>query len=691
MAKYTNAAFDVDDKHFRKGGRWKDRQEFTNWLCNELDLAQSARRGVESEIKNCWDYYEQARMRGSNMPWPDAADLPSPYAPEYVDAVHARLMQTVFVDPVWTVEGWGASAARAPFVEEFHQRAQEDERLQNYMDEWVLRGLVEGVGTIEVTEAIELRRERVKKRVALQLDEMTGAPVIGEDGQPMLAADPETGNIVEADPNGPEIPSAEIEADELQPVRLGPEYDVVPYMDFMVLPAHARNAKQVWGYSKRFWRRITQLEGSARRGIYDQEAVEGIGSDNDRANLTDEAPQGAQVVSQDGPTAQKELYEVQLLADCDGKGERWYRVTVHKDRKKLLRMKYDDRTTRYLRWYPFPKPGSVDRGYSLVGNKLIVVLEEDTARRNLTADRMALVASQPVKRLHTALWDPFEQPFGPKAVIDVRDMREVEPFTNMPDVPASVMAWRQHIRDDADRLVGQNDVSLGAGAAEDQSKPTATQVAATSSAMEVRINVITQRMREPMEELALARHTIWVNTLRTNTMMPPMRALAMSQRQQQVLGTPANGIYAQGVGNDQQVTADMLEGIFWFKPKGSVESANLVQQRNNFIGFLQTLPAVIQTNPAIAQIFMTMPAAKAMVEQMLRVFQWQDRQSFLGSEAQNVFDVMAQQQQMQQDPRMQLLMAVAGAGGMGGGQPAPGAGVPAPEGAGGPPPNGPVM
>ena len=601
-------------------------------------------------------------MRGSNSPWPDAADLPSPYAPEYTDAVHARLMQTIFVEPVWTVEGWGASAQQAPFVEEFHQRAQEDERLQGYADEWVLRGLIEGVGTLEVSESIEFRRERVKKRVALQLDEATGTPILGEDNQPLLAND-ENGEFIEA--QSPEQPSAEAELDVMEPVRLGPDYDVIPYLDFLVLPAHARNRKQVWGYAKRFWRRVPELTSLVNRGIYDKDAVEGIGTDNDRATLTDEAPQGPVVVSQDGPTAQKELYEVQLLADCDGQGERWYRVTLHKDRRQLLRMKYDDRTTRYIRWMPFPKPGSMDRGYSLITHKLISVLEEDTAVRNMAADRMAMVVGQPVKRLQGALWDPYEQPWGPRAVIDVRDMREIEPVQGVTDFSASLFNWRQNIRADADRLIGQNDVAQGQISEE---KRTLGEVQLVAGYAEVRINVITKRLAEPMEELFQARHTIWKNTLATNPKLPPQRAL--------VIGQGAQGVDAEGVYNDSQITPDMLEGVFWGKPRGSVETADINRRRQNFNAFLQTLPAIMQLNPTIGMIFQTIPAAKALVEQALTLNNIEDKQSFLGSEAQNVFDVYQQQQQIQQDPRMQLLMGIAGAGmGAGMGEPSLGTGA----------------
>jgi hypothetical protein len=274
------SAFDLTDGQLK--GQWKSWNDLAIWLAQELDLAQSGRSGVADEVKYAWRYYEQQRMRAGNEPWPDAADLPSPYAPEYTDALQARLMQTIFVDPVWTVEGWGQSAKKAPFVEEFLQRAQEDARLQAYADEWVLRGLVEGVGTMEVSEAFEVRRERVTKRVALQLGP-DGKPMHGENG-PMLAYGEDGESFVETD--DPNVPSAEAEMDEVQPVRLGPEFDVIPYLDFWTLPHHARHRKQVWGYVKRFWRRYVELQAAAKQGIYDKKAVEDIGPEDTRTNLS---------------------------------------------------------------------------------------------------------------------------------------------------------------------------------------------------------------------------------------------------------------------------------------------------------------------------------------------------------------------------------------------------------------------
>lgn len=655
----TKSAYDLKDSQI-KNPEFTSWDELGAWLSTQLDQAISMRGGANEEIRYSWDYYEQNRMRGRNAPWPDAADLPSPLAPEYTDAVQARLMQTIFTKPVWSVQGYGDSAKRARLVEEFHQRAQEDERLQGYLDEWVLRGLIEGVGTLEVSEAFDLRREVKRRRVRLETDPESGTPMMGEDAKPVLARHPETGDYLDAE-SPEEQNTAEVDVDQWEPVRLGPEYDVIPYMDFYVLPAHARNGKQVWGYAKRFYRRVPQIKAAAERGVYDKDAVEAIGTaDESSSQNTQTAPEVPTAVPQQGMTAQKELFEFQVLIDLDGKGERWWRITIDKTTSHVLRGKMDDRTTRYIRWFPFPKPGSVDRGYSLIGNKMITVIEEDTARRNMTADRMAMKIGQPVKRRQGALWDPFEQPWSPRAVIDVRDMDEVQAMEGIEDVPQSVMVWRQHIRDDADRLIGQNDVSIGVGT-QDAQKPTATQVNATAGYAEVRTSMIVHRMCEPMEELAQARHTIWLRTLQANPTLPPQRAM--------VIGRDTPGIDVASYPEDGRITADMLDGTFWFMPYGSVDTADLNRQQQWMMGMLQALPALMQVNPAIAQVLSTPAVAKSFMEQVLRVFRWPDPQSILGSEANNVFDILQQQQeqaqmqqQMMMDPRMQIMQAALGGG-----------------------------
>ena len=631
--------------------------DLASWLTTEIELALS-NRSDDEDIRYAWTLYEQGRTRGTSSPWPDAADLTSPFAAEYVDALHARAMQTIFQEPVWTVDGFGEAAKRAPFVEEFHQRTLEEERCQSFIDETLMRAWIEGVGILEVSEAVDLRRERTQMRAKLALHPENHAPILGEDNQPLLETDAD-GNPVESTTDGE--PSAEIELDRVSPVRMGPDYDVVPFMDFLSLPSHAKSRRQIWGYAKRFYRRVPDLVARATLGIYDREQVEALGTVNERTT-DDTAPKTSTVVEQSGPTAEKELWEVSFLADLDGKGERWWLATVSVTSRILLRLKWDDRITRFLRFIPFPIPGRIDRGYSLITNKLITVIEEDTAVRNMWADKAALAISAPVKRLQGALWDPYEQPFGPHSVIDVRNMNEVEQM-ELSDVPASFSAWRQSIRSDADRLAGQNDTSLGQQSGGDA---TLGEVRLKAGYVEVRIDLVVKRLKEPLEELGQVRHAIWKRVLRDRKDgMPVPHSMAM--------GLEARGIDMQGLSNDGRITAEMLDGQFWFKPRGSVESADLNARMGYFSQFMIALANMAKVNPMVASLMATMPFAKSMIEEAMRVYRWQDKQALLGAEAQGFMQQQAQQMQMQQNPQyqflQQMLESAGGPQGMSAGEP----------------------
>ena len=668
MPKKPKSAFDIAEKELK--GDLTSYEDIAVWLTRELNNGLDARGGIAQEIRDNWTRYEQGRTRGTSAPWPDAADLTSPITTEFVDALHSRVMDTIFADRVWMVEGWDDAAKRAPFVEEFHQRTLEEERLQDYLDEVLLRSWNEPAGILEISEAFEMRREIQRKSVKLQLDEVTGASIIGEDNQPVMARDPETGDYLDAE--GDE-PSVDADIDTWQPVRLGPEYDVVPYLDFLTLPNHARIRPQIWGYAKRFHRRVPELIARVALGIYDKVAVENIGKEDERQGaMADDAPQSKLVPTQLGPLAQKELWEVQCLADFDGKGERWWRATVHKDKSQLLRLKFDDRTTRYIRFVPYKKPGSVD-GYTLSGHKLITVQEEDTAVRNMRADMAAMAIAAPILRRTGALWDPYEQPLGPKAVIDVNDPQELTQL-QLRDVPNSINIWKRDVRMDADRLVGQNDTSLGVDSGEDN---TLGEERLRAGYAEVRINLLIKRLKEPMEELWQARHTIWKRTLadQQNGVQPLM--------QRTVIGMQANGLDVQSIA-DGRIGPEMLEGQFWGKPKGSVETADRQRQRQDFNMLLQQLALVLRVWPMLGQMLNTPQATKAVLERLLHVNNWPDKQAFLGSEAQGVLQQQGQEQAMLQDPRMKMLMAMAN--GVGGASAGAGGAVPAASPEGGAPP-----
>lgn len=645
----SNPAFDIAEKDLKgTHAGVKTYDELAIWLCQEIEVGLSARGSIAEEIRYRWTYYEQGRTRGRSAPWPDAADLTSPYGTESVDAILGRIMDTIMVEPLWIVEGWGDSTARAPFVEEFHQRTQEQERLQTYLRAVLLRMLIEPRGILEVFESTETRLARKRMRAKLALDPMTGQPVIGEDTNPVLERD-EQGQPIEAQ-NSQEA-SAEIDVDIPEPVRQGPGYTVVPYLDFLQFPSHAQSKEQIWGYGKRFFRRVPELIAAAARGVYDTVAVESLGESDERANQQiQEAPRDTAIstIDQRGPTAQKECWEVPFLADLNGQGERWWLATVSREHTKLLRLKYDDRTTRFLEFVAFPKPGSRD-GYSLL-EKMMTLLEEDTAVRNMRADKAALAISAPIKRLQGALWDPFEQPFRPGGVIDVRDMNELGQM-ELSDVPPSINVWKQDIRTDIERLVGLNDVSVGT---QTEERRTLGEVQLAAGYSEVRVKAILSAIQESLEELGQARHHIWIRTLQGQTQGMPIPSSLMQ-------GLDARGINTQSIA-DGRITAQMLEGQFWFKVRGSVDTANLDRQAALFSQLLSVLGPLMQVNPMIRAIFMTAPAAKSLVEQMLRVYRWPDKQAFLGSEAQGVLQQQAQQQQIMQNPMVQALMGMAGGG-----------------------------
>jgi len=668
-------AFDITASRLK--GTFADVRSYddlASWLSQEIESAIAARSGIESEIRYAWALYEQQRTRTA-PPWPNAADLTSPIAREAVDALQARIMQTIFVDPVWTVEGWGEAATRAPFVEEFHQRTLEEERLQTYLDEVTQRCLIEGVGILRTSESYELRREKKRLRAQWQTDE-TGAPVMGEDHLPLIARD-EAGNPVEA--TDPEM-SVEGDFDVVEPVRVGPAYMVVPYLDQVVLPGHAQARTQVWGEAFRFYRRVPELQALAARGVYDKASVTFLGEGNEKDQTATDVPNTRTVADQRGPTAQKELWEVAFLADLDGQGERWWLATLSVEHRRLLRLKQDDRTSRTVRFIPFPKAGTVDRGYSLVTDVGRTVIEEDTAVRNMRADKATLAIAAPILKRSGALWDEYEQPMGPRAVITVRDKDEVTQM-QLSDVPQSINIWKSDVRQDADRLFGQNDTSLGVDSGEDN---TLGEERLRAGYVEIRMDLIIKRLKEPMEELFQIRHAIWKRTLAGQQGSVPgvvQRALTgvSSKGTEAVFGAQAQGVSFTSI-NDGRVIAQMLEGAFWGKPRGSVETADLGRQMQSWLGFLKVIPALTQFNQMFGVVLQTPQAAKAIMEQTLRVFRVPDKQAFLGPEAQQAMVQFQARQQLMADPRMQMLMSMMGGSG-------PEAGAPGPQ---GPPPEPPM-
>ena len=650
------------------------REAFTQWLCRQIEDAQTARSVPVPEVEYWWTLYEQGRTRSSqSMPWQDAADLTSYLGTEKVDALRARIMRTIMVDPIWTVEGWGDSAKKAPFVEDFHQWQAESEGLQAFLARAIHASLLEPRACLEVYEDTteRVRRKEIQAKLQLAADGMNFQ--LDEKMQPVLERD-ENGDIIEVvDNEGGLIPTATTIVDAPERVRKGPGYRVLTYDKFLVLPGHAKEKADIWGYAKKFTKRWDLLQEDVRKGVYDKAAVEKINDSNE--HTSDRTLAGAPVPVMDlrESKAEKELWEVQLLHNLDGKGLRWYVATIHLPSFTLLRLKHEDQSVhRYIVFVPFPRPDRSHEGYSFLGHKLITTVEEHTAWRNMLADRASMEISAPIKRLAGALWDPDLQPFGPKAVIDVRDMKELEPM-QLPPAMNGAITREQEIVQASERVAGMNDVVVTGS----QSTGDATlgEFAERQEAVNIRMDEVSKNIQEALEDLGQVRHAIWQKCVEEYAAKAAPGAIAgmpmpgALQNSENIPGLDDRG----GQVDTSTITPDMMKGTFRFKPRGSTETSDKSRQRQDYGQGLQSLALLYQNWPAMqATIGGNMQAAMSALEQWLRLYNIPDKQAWLGPIQQ-----MLQQQALTPPPidpltGMPMAPPMPGMPPMGGAPPMPG-------------------
>jgi hypothetical protein len=653
------------------------RAALAKYLCDEVLAGLDARALSEREVDYSWTLYEQARTRtGRNAPWANAADLTSYLAAKAVDSLQAQIMAAVWSQPVWAVEGYGAAASRAPIVEEIDQWWAEEEGLQGVLDKLALMALVEPRGLLEISEGTEMRAVRKRINAKIVVDPETGGIVYNDKYEPEKALD-EEGNYIEA--TAEEV-AAETVVDSWERVRTGPVYRILPYRDSLILPAHARDKQDITGYGKRFWKRYPEMQLLAKQGVYDVEAIEKLPRHGEREDEPALQRGGIGVAPQEPFASEVELWEVLWLLDLKAfckaygvpvprgtkDGARWYLTTLHLNTNQLLRMQFDDlERSRFVPFILYPRADRATEGYSLVGHKLVTVIEEHTAWRNMAADRAAMQVQVPIKRLVGALWDPVEQPWGAGAVIDVRDPREVELF-QVQDLTPAALTHIQMMEHTADLVSGVNDIAAGQVNSEQR---TLGEVKLATANAGVRTNLVIRRFQEAMEDVWSIRFAI-------------RRRMLQSGADQDVPGSLLGNLEGRAANlahymPEGKVTAALLDGAFRGKPRGSVETADPQFNRQSWIQFLQILPTLMQTFGMQTQDPMTL--ARAVWRETLRVFQVQNTQAFLGAPSQDLM--------MGANPMQAMVQQFMALGGGMPGMPAlgPGAGVP-PSGPGGPPP-----
>lgn len=633
------------------------RDELALMLSEEIQRAIDARGSIINPGGDIdyWHWlYKQGKRNVQDLPFPGAADLSTWIVAEKVDAMRARFVKTVFVEPIWMVDGWGPASGRAAMVEEFHQWKAEDERLQGWLQKTLQLALIEGTGVLECVEAVDAIKRTTSKSLKPQLDEESGAVLLDAKNQPMPMRDA-SGDLVEAD-EPDESGAIDTTVEEWVPVRRGPTYRNVSLRDFLMLPAHAQDDSEVWCYAKRFWRRLSQLKARADSGIYEADGVEGLSatSDRDRSLLPQSVlANGIDVAAQTREhTIEKELWELHVLLDLDEDGsEEWYVITLSAIHRKILRVKLDDMgLPRFLCFRPLPNPLSV-YGDSHV-DKLASIGEEHMGTRNVMADRSNLATNAPIKRLRNSGWDMDEEPWGVGAIITVQDMNDVQPVV-IPDVPQSMAMREQAITQAAERLSGLNDVTLGSSPQESR---TLGEVQMVTEQSFVRIEECVRNIQETMEDLFSIRHELWRRAADEQPLEPSDRFMRQLQLRQINL--------AEG-----GITSESLAGTFHGKPHGSVESADKNRQRTNYNGFMTVLGGFAKMNPQLQQVFSSPAVIIPLFEQALRLYDSPNRAQLMREMRQwqqTMEEQQAQQAQMAQQQAM-LPTGMQPPGGMPGG------------------------
>lgn len=624
-------------------------KELTEYLCDEIQLAIDARVnlvGDDGLIDQWWRKYEQGdRKITKNTPWPGAANLDSWLATEKVDAVRSRIISTIFVEPVWIVEGWGPDAAKVPYVEQFHQWKAEEERLQSYLSKVVHNSLIETVGVLEVAEKPTPRKIQERVRAMIQTSP-EGKPITDLAGVPQVMLD-DKNMPVPAPPDAPPEMTKEVIVQRVTKVRSGPQYRVLRLKDFVILPGHAADKSDLWGFAKRFWKRVPELEAMEKLGVYSN--IEELNKDDERTGIDRESNRSVSdgtinVAPQKGPTAEKELYELMFLDDLDGDGvQEWYVATLSLQKRVMLRLQLDDvGQARYLLFTPFPRTDSI-YGYSLIGHKLETIVDEHTAIRNMNTDRSNLATMAPIKRRVGSLWNPEAEPWAPNAIIDVHDMNDIEPVV-IPDVPNSALRRELGVIDASQRVSGLSDLNTGVNPAVERTLGENKMVGGSSL---IRIEEIIKHLQESLEELFMLRHDIWKRTLKERADQLPMVQAALEGR---------GMVLPDGLVNPQ-----FLEGTFRGKPRGSVESADLNAQRADFNQLMTALTQMAQAVPAFGMMLGNPQVARAVLQQAMRIYRWENRAAL----EQGFAEAAQQMQMMQQQAQAQ------GVGAPGEGSPRP--------------------
>lgn len=599
------------------------RDELTYRLVQEIRTAKAARSRVMDDdglIDFAYSLYEQESQKGISRDSHryGSADLTSPIGTENVDALSARATRNIFKqEPLWIVEGIGdESADKEPLVEAYMQFRQETIRLQKTAKRVVTASLVEYGSIMEVCEDAEkcIKHEVLKADLAKNPDD--GSIMLdAKTGEPVPATDPETGELVQVDDSADAF--VEVKRVWTDYKRRGAYVRRRSMKDFLFLPGHAEDEREVWGHAHRFWLTMGEVNRRKDAGEFEKDAVELLGGDSqERQQASENERMSTDVLYTPGyDNAEKELWKVQCWLDATGTGDYcFYTAIVSEIHSCILSLKYDWlQRWRTVYFNPYPCPYSV-YGYSMTLTKLLTTIEEHTAWRNMNADRGTLKANAPMMRLHGAQYDPTVQAFGAGEFIDVSNMNEIKPM-DFDDISTQSMEKEAQCVTDAQRVIGMNDIAIGQMSTQRRTLGE-NQLATTQSF--TRTDDPISNIEEALEEVGEIMHAIEVQALKE--MKQGMPAPAKTTKQLQFGADPSfDGIF----------TSDMISGQFRFKPRGSTDEADPQRKESRFVNGIGMMTNMAKMNPSVAQRMASPDFADAFMQEVVEISKPRNKAAFL--------------------------------------------------------------
>lgn len=435
-------------------------------LYNAAQAAYASRSILDENLKRFTALYECAIAQDSdNERWQDSANLCLPIIPSELDAMVSYLSAQVFVQRFIIVSGnTDEASAEAPSVERYYNAELVRKRGQttwlNDLKTVLHLGLRDGTAVLEAVWR-RTKRKRLTPVFEPVVDEATGLPQIGDDGEVVTSRRMVEQNVVEYNDV------------HLEPILL---------KDFYLVPSESESVDDAVSCFKIEWLIESRLNEMVEEDLLWPDAVEKALSyvqtgttevasdqqgdyDKTAGGQVDTALGQGSMASRffknRGPIKVQRHHSSAFDLNGDGIPEEnvfW----VHEDSQTLLGWcpyEYVVPERPFFSWCPFPRPGRF-YGYSLV-ERLADLVAEINAIHNQRRDAGDLALSPPLIEKQGVEIQNKGMRWGPNARWVSEDPDAIKPL-QLPPVPQSAFEEEQLLNTYVSKLTGQSVPTLGA-------------------------------------------------------------------------------------------------------------------------------------------------------------------------------------------------------------------------------------